>query len=409
MAYLRSILFPPGPAFYGLGSLISIFFLICDGCAQIPINKTYDDNEIRPGAMQTEEYLPLLKGKRVGLVINQTSLIHDTYLVDSLISLKVNVVKLYAPEHGLRGKADAGEAIDNGIDTKTDLPVISLYGDKKKPTQADLEGVDIMIFDIQDVGARFYTYISTLHYLMDALGAQGIPLIVLDRPNPNGHYVDGPVLDTVRFRSFVGMDPIPVVYGMTIGELGRMINSEKWIHSTCNLTVIKCKNYDHTRFYELPIKPSPNLPNIRSILLYPSLCFFEGTIVSLGRGTSTPFQVLGNPLYPDSAFSFIPVSMQGAQHPPLEGKKCFGIDLSLVNVDSLFQTRQINLSLLITFYKALKNERFFNPSWFDKLSGGPGFREAIESSWTEAQIRASWKKGIDEFKVKRKPYLLYAE
>ena len=387
--------------------LISIFFLICQGCAQVPINKTAYSDEIRPGAFQTEDYLPLLKGKRVGLVINQTSLIVQTHLVDSLISLGVNVVKLYAPEHGLRGQADAGESIDSGLDSKTGIPVISIYGEKKKPTPEDLEGVDIMIFDIQDVGARFYTYISTLHYLMDALGKEGIPLILLDRPNPNGHYVDGPVLDTTRFRSFIGMDPIPVVYGMTIGELGQMINGEKWIASTCNLTVIKCKNYDHSKLYTLPVKPSPNLPNIRSILLYPSICFFEGTIVSLGRGTSVPFQVLGNPSYPDTSFSFTPIPTPGAMHPPLEGKKCYGIDLSSADIDSLFQVRQINLSLLIKFYTALKKERFFNPAFFDKLAGGPGFREAIESSWTEAQIRASWKKGIDAFKEKRKPYLLY--
>jgi len=386
-----------------------MFFVICQGCAQVPVNKSTYGQEILPGACSTEEYLPLLREKRVGLVVNQTSNISNTHLVDSLVSLGINVVALFTPEHGLRGQADAGKPIPDDVDSKTGIRVISLYGDKKIPAVADLEGIDIMVFDIQDVGVRFYTYISTLYYVMEALAIQCIPLIVLDRPNPNGHYIDGPVLDTLHYRSFVGMHPIPVVYGMTIGELAGMINGENWIPALCNLTVIKCKNYDHQKLYELPVKPSPNLPIIRAILLYPGLCFFEGTLVSVGRGTSTPFQVVGHPDYPDTLFSFIPKPMQGAMYPPLEGKTCYGIDLTSVDIDSLFGTNQMNISLLMKFYNAMKGEGFFNSSWFDKLAGGPGFRESLESGWTETQIRKSWKKDIEAFKEKRKDYLLYPD
>jgi uncharacterized protein YbbC (DUF1343 family) len=386
-----------------------MFFIICSGCAQIPVNKSNYEREIMPGAWSVDEYLPLLKGKRVGLVINQTSTIGNQFLVDSLVKLGVNVVKLFGPEHGLRGQADAGEEIKNDIDTKTGIRVISLYGEKKKPSPADLEGVDIMMFDIQDVGVRFYTYINTLEYIMESLAGQGIPLIVLDRPNPNGHYVDGPLLDTIGYRSFVGLNPIPVVYGMTIGEMGMMINGENWIPKTCNLTVIKCKNYNHQKFYVLPVKPSPNLPNIRSILLYPGICFFEGTTGSLGRGTSTPFQVVGHPDYPDKSFSFMPSPMQGALHPPLEGKVCYGIDLSGLDIDSLFNKKQMDLSILLKFYHVMKSDKFFNPVWFDKLAGGPSFRESIEKGWNEQEIRDSWKKDIDTFREKRKAYLLYSD
>jgi uncharacterized protein YbbC (DUF1343 family) len=364
---------------------------------------------ILPGAWDTEAYIPLISGKKVGLIVNHTSLISKTHLLDSLLSRNINVVKIFAPEHGLRGEADAGEVIKDGIDTKTGIKVISLYGEKKKPSSVDLSGLDILVFDIQDVGVRFYTYISTLHYLMEAAGENKIPLIVLDRPNPNGHYIDGPLMDTAHYRSFVGMHPIPVVYGMTIGELGQMINGEKWIKSECHLTVIPCKNYDHQKSYDLPIKPSPNLPNLRSILLYPGICFFEGTTASLGRGTSTPFQVVGHPEYPDKSFSFVPSPNPGAMHPPLEGKRCFGVDLSGLPVDSLFQSRQLNLTVLLDFYQKMSKENFFNAPWFDKLAGSPAFRESIQKGWTEVRIRESWKKDLEEFRVRRKPYLLYPE
>ncbi|MEO5906066.1 MAG: DUF1343 domain-containing protein [Saprospiraceae bacterium] len=360
-----------------------------------------------PGAWMTEDYIPLLEGKRVGLVVNQTSMIRDKHLVDSLLSRMIKVECIYAPEHGFRGKADAGSHIKDGVDSTTGVRITSLYGDKKKPTPGDLEGIDVMVFDIQDVGARFYTYISTLHYLMEGLAEAGIPLIILDRPNPNGHYVDGPILDTVHYRSFVGMHPIPVVHGMTIGEYGQMINGEKWIHSKCELTVIPCKNYDHTMSYHLPVKPSPNLPNQRSILLYPGICFFEGTVASLGRGTTTPFQVVGHPDYPDKSFSFTPVPTPGALHPPLEGKTCYGMDLTMLSEESLFLSARLDLTTLLSFYQKMPKETFFNAAWFDKLAGGPAFRESILAGWSEDQIRESWRHNLEAFKSIRNKYLLY--
>ena len=390
-----------------LGHLISMFFIICQGCAQPPV--TIFSNEIRPGAWSTEAYVPLLANKKVGVIVNQTSLIGATHLLDSLLAKGVNVVKIYDPEHGLRGQADAGEVIKDGFDGKTGIPVISLYGDKKKPQAGDLSGVDILVFDIQDVGVRFYTYISTLHYVMEAAGENNIPLVVLDRPNPNGHYIDGPLLDTVKYRSFVGMHPVPVVYGMTMGELARMIKGENWIKSGCNLTVISCTNYDHSKSYDLPVKPSPNLPNLRAVVLSPGLCFFEGTPVSIGRGTATPFQLAGHPEYPDKSFSFIPKAVPGAMYPPQEGKFCYGIDLTHADVDSLFNASQMDLTVLLDFYNKLPKESFFNASWFDKLAGGPSFRESIQKGMTEAQIRQSWVRDIEAFKIKRAKYLLYAD
>ena len=386
-----------------------MFFIICQGCAQGVPRTLTQKVKIMPGAMSTTEYLPLLKDKKVGLVVNQTSLIGSVHLVDSLISRGVQVVRLYAPEHGLRGQADAGETIKDGVDTKTGIPVTSLYGDKKKPTKSDLEGIDVMVFDIQDVGVRFYTYISTLHYLMEGLAEANVPLIILDRPNPNGHYIDGPMMDTSKYRSFVGMHPIPVVHGLTIGEYGGMINGEKWIKKSCVLTVIRCKNYDHTSFYDLPVRPSPNLPNIRSILLYPGICFFEGTTGSLGRGTSSPFQVVGHPEYPDKTFSFTPQQTPGALHPPLEGKTCYGVDLTKTNVDSLFANAYMDLSVLLSFYNRMATASFFTPAWFDKLAGGPSLRESILAGKTEAEIRQSWVPGLREFQKKRVKYLLYAD
>ncbi len=389
--------------------LISIFLIICQGCAQTAPAALKNPEPILPGAWATETYLPLLKGKKVGLIVNQTSLIRSTHLLDSILSRGVNVTRIFAPEHGLRGIADAGEHIKDGVDFKSGIQIVSLYGEKKKPSSKDFEGIDILIFDIQDVGVRFYTYISTLHYIMEAAGENNIPLIVLDRPNPNGHYIDGPVLDTLHFRSFVGMHPIPVVYGLTIGELGMMIKGEKWIRSKCDLTVIPCKNYDHQKSYDLPVKPSPNLPNLRSILLYPGLCFFEGTPVSTGRGTPTPFQLAGHPEYSDKSFSFTPKPTPGAMHPPQEGKLCYGVDLSNAKVDSLFATRQMDLTALLKFYQNLPKYLFFNASWFDKLAGTSLFRESILNGMNETQIRATWKKDLEAFRIKRQPYLLYPD
>lgn len=354
-------------------------------------------------------YLPLLKDKNVGLVVNHTSFIGEQHLVDTLKSLRINIVKLFAPEHGFRGKADAGAHISDSMDTKTGIRITSLYGDKKKPDASDLKGVDILLFDIQDVGVRFYTYISTMMLIMEAAGENGIPVIILDRPNPNGHYLDGPVLDTSKYKSFVGMMPIPVVYGMTMGELAQMINGEQWIQKPCSLDIIPCQNYDHKTAYTLPVKPSPNLPNQRSVLLYPGICFFEGTSLSLGRGTSTPFQVVGHPDYPDKTFSFIPHGVPGAMNPPLKDKTCYGINLSHVDVDSLFQTKKMDISILLRMYKVMDKEKFFNSAWFDKLAGNATFRAAIEAGWNESEIRESWDAELEAFNVRRKRYLLYSD
>ena len=261
--------------------------------------------EVVIGAARFEEYVPQLKGKKVGVVVNQTSAIDGEHIVDILLAKEVNITKIFAPEHGFRGTADAGEKVKSGKDVKTGLPILSLYGKTRKPSKAMIQDLDVLIFDIQDVGARFYTYISTMHYVMEAAAENGKRVIVLDRPNPNGHYIDGPIRKS-NLKSFVGMHPIPIVHGLTVGELAKMINGERWLKGglTCDLTVVKCENYDHNTFYELPIKPSPNLPNIRSIYLYPSLCLFEGTVVSVGRGTSTPFQIYGHPRYKNGTYQF---------------------------------------------------------------------------------------------------------
>lgn len=285
-------------------------------------------NSPTPGSYQIELYRNLIQGKSVAVVANQTSMVGNTHLVDTLISLGLNIKVIFAPEHGFRNMADAGETIVNGKDPETGVPLISLYGTHFKPTPADLAGIDVVIFDIQDVGARFYTYISTLHYILEACAENHIKCIVLDRPNPNGFYFDGNMPDTA-YKSFVGMHPVPVVHGMTIGEYAEMINGEGWLKAKvrCDLTIIKCMNYTHKTYYEVPVKPSPNLPNQNSVYLYPSMCFFEGTNISLGRGTLYPFQVYGSPLLPDKGFSFTPESVPGAKNPPLIGVKCYGIDL----------------------------------------------------------------------------------
>ena len=371
-------------------------------------------------ANRIEEYLPLLKNKKVGIIGNQSSLIltaegkssggalseeNYTHLVDSLLSLNVNIQKVFAPEHGFRGTADAGEMIRDGKDTETGLPVISLYGDNKKPKPEQLKGLDVLIFDLQDVGARFYTYISTLHYVMEAAAEQNIPIIVLDRPNPNGHFVDGPVLEP-EHQSFVGMHPIPVVHGMTIGEYAQMINGENWLKNgvKADLRIIKMENYDHTKPYNLPVRPSPNLPNAQAVNLYPSLCFFEGTNVNAGRGTSTPFQVFGSP-YLDKAYfdySYTPESREGAKTPKHLGKVCVGKNLS-----EHPRLDQINLSWLIEAYNNTSNKSdFFNP-FFTKLAGGTQLQKQIEAGLSEENIRDSWQKNLEKFRIKRAEYLLY--
>ncbi len=368
--------------------------------------------EIEVGADQMSYYLPKLKGKNVALVVNQTSMTKEGHVVDILLKKGVQIQQLFAPEHGFRGKADAGEQIKNGRDVKTDLPIVSLYGKNKKPTARQLQGIDLVIFDIQDVGARFYTYISTMHYVMEACAENGVDFMVFDRPNPNGHYVDGPVLDP-SFSSFVGMHAVPVVHGMTVGEYAQMINGEGWLKGglTCNLEIIFCKNYTHKKAYHLPISPSPNLPNQRSIYLYPSLCFFEGTKMSVGRGTTRQFQVIGHPEYPSDEYQFTPISREGAKYPKHENKVCKGYDLSVLPISELKEKGQLNLSYLINSYQNFpkKDEFFLSNKFIDKLAGTNQLRQQIMDGKSEDEIRKSWATNLVKFKKVRKKYLIYPE
>jgi uncharacterized protein YbbC (DUF1343 family) len=361
-----------------------------------------------PGSYQIELYRYMIEGKSVAIVANQTSIVGQTHLVDNLLSLGINIRVIFAPEHGFRNMADAGEKIGNSKDPDTGIPLISLYGTHLKPTSGDLEGIDIVIFDIQDVGVRFYTYISTLHYILESCAENHIKCLVLDRPNPNGFYFDGNILDTA-YSSFVGMDPVPVVHGMTVGEYASMINGEGWLKGgiKCDLTVIKCKNYDHKTYYILPVKPSPNLPNQNSVYLYPSICFFEGTNISLGRGTPFPFQVYGSPELPDNGFSFTPESVPGAKNPPLLGVKCFGTDLRDATEKKLVPRPEINLDWVIAAYNDFPQKDRFFTSYFDVLAGGPCLREQIQKGMTAKQIRATWAEGLARFSVIRNKYLLY--
>jgi uncharacterized protein YbbC (DUF1343 family) len=367
---------------------------------------------IRCGAERTSFYLPLIEGKKVGLVVNQTSQIFGVHLVDTLRSLGVQMVRVFAPEHGFRGEADAGASIKDDRDLKTGIPIISLYGSKKKPSREDLHGIEYLVFDIQDVGARFYTYISTMHYVMEACAEFGIPFLVLDRPNPNGFYVDGPVLKT-GFSSFVGMHPIPVVHGLTVGELAQMIKGEKWIKQAddLELKVIPCEYYTHAMLYDLPVRPSPNLPNQKAILWYPSTCFFEGTPLSLGRGTDFPFQWIGHPEYPDRSFAFVPKSRTGASDPPLRDKQCYGRDYSSRTVEEHYKRRSLDLEPLLHFYKSLplREQFFLKNGFFDKLAGTDELRLMILSGAGEEAIRASWQKELDTYKKMRQKYLLYPD
>jgi len=370
---------------------ISLVLLFFDAQAQ----------KIVVGAERTNSYLTYLKDKKIAVVGNQTSVIKNTHLVDSLLSLGINIVKVFSPEHGFRGNADAGEKVKNVIDSKTGIPIISLYGKNRKPQKKQLDGIDVLLFDIQDVGARFYTYISTLHYVMEAAAESGIPLIVLDRPNPNGYYVDGPIREE-KFKSFVGIHPIPIVHGMTMGEYAKMITGEKWIAENCDLTIIEMENYTHNMSYDLPIKPSPNLPNSKSINLYPSLCLFEGTNISVGRGTEYPFQHFGSP-YLESNYSFTPKSGDGSKQPKHESKVCFGTDLRFQ--DSYLTA--INLNWLIaTYSECNEKDKFFN-TFFDKLAGNDKLREQIIAGKTTKEIKATWESDLINFKKIREKYLIY--
>ena len=359
--------------------------------------------QIQTGADQLDSYLPLLKNKKVGLIVNPTSEINNTHLVDTLSSLNVDIKRVFGPEHGFRGNVSAGAHVSN---EKTDAyEIISLYGKNKKPTKEQLSDLDIVIFDIQDVGVRFYTYISTLHYVMEACAENHKELIILDRPNPNGNYIDGPVLNP-KFKSFVGMHSIPVVHGLTIGEIAQMINGENWISSPCEITIINCLNYNHNTSYNLPVKPSPNLPNIQSIKLYPSLCFFEPTQISVGRGTESPFQVVGSPLS-KGEYTFTPKSIPGvSKYPKHENKECKGLDLRTSNTKE-----QIDLSYLIQYYSDYPNkaEFFTKPSFFNLLAGNDQLIKQIKEGWSEEKIRNSWQEGLNKYKVMRKKYLLYAD
>ena len=360
--------------------------------------------EIKTGAENFDAYFPLLKDKKIGIVTNQTGILPDKmHLVDFLMGKKINITKIFAPEHGFRGTADAGELVKDGKDAKTGLPIISLYGDNKKPKPEQLAGIDILVFDLQDVGARFYTYISSLHYVMEACAENNIELIVLDRPNPNGNIVDGPILE-LTFKSFVGMHEIPILHGMTIGEYAKMINGEKWLNNQirCKLKIIPCLNYNREMPYSLLVKPSPNLPNDQAINLYPSLCLFEGTNVSVGRGTEKQFQIYGSPFLQKSDFSFTPIPNFGAKDPTHNGKLCYGEDLSKIE-----KIKQLELKWLINAYKNTSDKTTFFNAFFTKLAGTKKLQQQIEAGISESEIRKSWKVGLNKFMKRRFNYLIY--
>lgn len=395
---------------------LALFVISCKTNPK-PITPKHSNNEkitntIQVGASQFDDYIGILKEKRVAIVGNQTSIIKNkqsnqtyTHLVDTLLALDITIKSVFSPEHGFRGKADAGEKVVNSLDKVTGLPIISLYGSNKKPKPAQLKGIDIIVFDLQDVGVRFYTYISTLHYVMEAAAEAKIPMIVLDRPNPNAQYVDGPVLEE-KHRSFVGMHQVPIVYGMTIGEYAKMINGEGWLRNAlqCNLTVIPLRNYTHQLAYNLPVKPSPNLPNAQAINLYPSLCFFEGTSISCGRGTQAQFQLFGAPELPVEKypFSFIPKPNEGAKHPKHQGKTCNGLNLS--DIPTL---NEISLQWILDAYKNSPNkDTFFNP-FFTKLAGTEKLQNQIELGYSQKDIKKTWQPELEKFKIIRSKYLLY--
>ncbi len=378
-------------------------------CVPFTMTAQTRTDKVIVGAQRTEAYLPRLQGKKVGILTNHTGRIGSTHLVDTLLALGIDVQTVFAPEHGFRGEADAGEKVDTYRDAKTGIRVVSLYGANKKAKAQDIQPLDVILFDIQDVGLRYYTYLSSMHYMMESCAENHKPLIVLDRPNPNGFYVDGPVLEA-KHRSFVGMHPIPVVHGMTLGELARMINGEGWLANgeTCTLTVIPCLNYTHQTRYELPIKPSPNLPNMRAIYLYSSLCFLEGTPVSVGRGTDYPFQIFGHPGLLGMDYTFTPQPNEGSKNPPLKGQPCRGMDLRKEPADSTLWARGVDLSYVILCYRQLGGEKFFLPI-FNKLTGTDYVREMIVAGADAQTIRARWKEDVERFRIQRKPYLLYEE
>ncbi len=375
----------------------------------------YCNESILVGAERFDQYISGLKGKRVAIVANQSSMIGDIHLVDTLLAQGVVVVKVFSPEHGFRGRADAGEEVDSEIDEKTGLPIISLYRKIKRPTDRELADVDVILFDIQDVGARFYTYISTMTLLMEAAAENQKELIILDRPNPNGHYVGGPVLNP-RYSSFVGMHEVPVVHGMTIGEYAKMVDGEKWISSEMGdkLSVVGCKDWDHTKFYELPIPPSPNLPNMASVYLYPSLCLFEGSIVSIGRGTNQPFQCVGHPDFEvnilEDLYSFTPLPNEGSKHPKLEGENCYGYNFEKMTLDE-YRSFHFDIQYLLEFYTKLDKKKhfFLSTGFINNLAGDRSFKDAIIAGKNQQEIEESWSQDLEEFNKIRAKYLLYPD
>lgn len=394
-----------------IAAILSIFSLSCYSQQEKYVNQPGKNAEVKTGADRTEAYLPLLKGKRVALLVNQTSEINGVLLPDTLLKRGVQVVKIFSPEHGFRGFADAGAKVKSGYDEQTGLPVISLYGNNKKPSADQLKDIDVVVYDLQDVGARFYTYISTLQYLMEACAEQQKQIIVLDRPNPLGFIVDGPILDK-KHSTFIGMQSIPVIYGMTAGEYAKMLMGEKWLKTKSPaLTVIACEQYTHKTLYQLPVMPSPNLKSMTAIYLYPSLCFFEGTKASLGRGTPYPFQQFGHPALKNNyTYSFTPVSMPGATDPPLKNQKCYGMMVAENAAKALAQAdNKLNLKWLLEAYASFPDkEQFFIP-FFEKLSGTDLLRQQIRAGLSEEAIRKSWQPDLDKFKTIRKKYLLYED
>ncbi|MDR0606438.1 MAG: DUF1343 domain-containing protein [Bacteroidales bacterium] len=391
--------------------LLLVFSFVCRSQSQEVVFIDIDDSQIQLGAARTQEYFPLLEGKNIALCVNHTSVVKNVHLLDVLMSAGMNVVKVFSPEHGLNGNEEAGKSIQDATDPKTKIPIISLYGNNKKPTKEQLKEIDLIIFDMQDVGARFFTYISTLHYVMEAAAENSIKVIVLDRPNPNGYWIDGPVLDTA-YRSFVGMHPVPIAYGMTIGEYARMINGEGWLkgRKKCDLTVIQIFGYVHILRYQLPINPSPNLSSMAAIYLYPSMCLFEGTVMSIGRGTDKPFCIYGHPDFPIGNVYFTPKNITGiATNPPCLGKECRGFDVTDLSLIFMKDNNFINLNLLIEAYHHYPDKTKFFSAFFDKLAGNKSLREQIMAGKTADEIRYSWQKDLIKFKQVRKKYLLYPD
>ncbi len=386
-----------------------IFLILTIGAGSCQEEKTAN-NQIMPGAERTGVYLPLLTNKKIGLVINQTSVIQKTSLLDSLLSLEIDVSVIFSPEHGFSGKGDPGEYIDDRQEAKSGIRIISLYSKKRKPAKEDMNSLDMVVFDIQDVGVRFYTYISTLHYVMEACAENDVPLLVLDRPNPLGFYTDGPVLEP-EFRSFLGMHPIPVVYGLTIGELAHMINNEGWMknHLRCKLDVIRCENYTHGSLYRLPVNPSPNLRNMEAVYLYPTVGLFIGTEMSIGHGTGFPYLTIGHPEFTNHAFSFVPHPDLGARNPKYNGKRCYGIDLREYPYDSLISSKKIDIGLIQRVYRQMnRSEDFFNDS-FNYHAGNSLLKEQIIKGLSVEEIRQSWESDLVKYRVLRKKYLLYPD